>query len=94
VVNSNFRNRSRLLARFFHPPHFIYRAFMKSIRLLGPGFMNSVSVVYNKLEKMNTAPTEKVPLEPEFKSLLQDHFKEDVALLSDLIDRDLSFWLD
>ncbi|MFN2145975.1 MAG: sulfotransferase family protein [Anaerolineales bacterium] len=93
-VNANFKNRSSLLARLFHPPQFIYKTFMKSISLLGPGFMNSVSVVYNKLEKMNTTPTGKVPLEPEFKALLQDHFRDDVATLSELINRDLSFWLD
>lgn len=35
-----------------------------------------------------------VPLRPEFREELRDHFREDVALLSRLINRDLRHWVE
>lgn len=94
AINANFSNRSRLLAKLFHPPQFIYQGFMKFIGLFGVDFMKSISVVYNKIEKLNTTTTKRKPLDPKFKAKLQSYFREDVALLSEIIARDLSSWLD
>ena len=67
---------------------------MKFIGLFGVNFMKSVSVVYNKVEKMNTTTTKRTPLDPKFKAKLRFYFKKDVELLSATIGRDISFWLD
>jgi hypothetical protein len=93
-VNSNFSNKSKLLAKIFHPPQSIYKAFIKVISLFGVNFMKFVSIVYNKIETLNTKRTNREPLSPEFKAKLKIYFQKDVQTLSALMNRDLSFWLE
>lgn len=92
-VNANFENRSALLARLFHPPQPIYRFFIKIISLFGVGFMKQVSVVYNRLERLNTTRANRKQMDPALRARLQAHFQPDILKLSRLIDRDLSIWL-
>jgi hypothetical protein len=92
-VNANFENRSQFLAKFFHPSPRVYRAFMKVISVFGVGFMEMVSVVYNKLERLNTAPTKRSEMDPEFRDYLKEYFHEDVQKLERLLERDLSAWM-
>lgn len=46
----------------------------------------------NKTNAANVKNRARIPLSVEMKSVLTTYFKEDVALLSKLIDRDLSHW--
>ncbi|PKM12955.1 MAG: hypothetical protein CVV13_03125 [Gammaproteobacteria bacterium HGW-Gammaproteobacteria-3] len=46
-----------------------------------------------KLQKLNNFPMETKPLEPLIRREIHDLLKDDVALLSRLLDRDLSHWL-
>jgi hypothetical protein len=92
-VNANFENRSALLARLFHPPQPVYRFFIKVISLFGVGFMKQVSVVYNRLERLNTTRAPRKQMDPALRAHLQAHFRPDILKLSTLIDRDLSTWL-
>jgi hypothetical protein len=46
-----------------------------------------------RITKFNTAPTRQRALRPVFRRELQDYFRGDVTLLSDLIGRDLSHWV-
>jgi hypothetical protein len=93
-VNTNFQNRSQLMAKFFHPPQPIYDRFMKSISLFGPDFMKSVTLFYNKVEGLNVTHIKRKPMSPEFQRRLSAYFHEDILQLQDIIGRDLSLWLD
>jgi len=92
-INANFENRSAFLARFFHPPQPVYRAFVKFISLFGTGFMEKVSIVYNRLERLNTTRTTRTTLDPALRARMLEHFSPDIEKLSRLIERDLSAWL-
>ena len=92
-VNANFENKSRILARIFHPPQPVYKFFMKTISLFGVDFMKRVSVVYNSIERLNTTQTTRTAMEPELHARLTEHFRPDINKLSELIERDLSAWL-
>jgi hypothetical protein len=86
-------NKSQLLARFFHPSPKVYNAFMKFISLFGVKFMESVSVLYNKIERLNTTQTTRTQIDPVLRAQLVEHVREDVTLLGELLERDLSGWL-
>ncbi len=92
-VNANFENRSALLARLFHPPQPVYQFFMRVISLFGVGFMKQVSVVYNRIERLNTTKTARKQMDPALRQRLQEHFRADIFKLSALIERDLSTWM-
>jgi len=92
-INANFENRSWLMAHFFHPPQPIYRAFVKFIALFGPGFMEKVSIAYNRLERLNTTRTKRASMDPALRTRMLDYFSADIEKLSGLIERDLSGWL-
>ncbi len=92
-VNASFENKSRVLAALFHPPQPVYRAFMRLISLFGVRFTEMVSVVYNRIERLNTRPARRQALPPEVRRRLQAHFAPDVRRLAELIGRDLRMWL-
>lgn len=48
--------------------------------------------VNKTIDRFNTRP-DKIPLSPGFRKELQEYFREDVELLSRIMDRDLSRWL-
>ena len=91
-VNANFENKSQFLAKLFHPSPKVYDVFMKTIALLGPGFMEKVSIFYKNVEQLNTIPTKRSEMNPEFRTYLTDYFREDVEKLGELLGRDLSSW--
>jgi len=93
-VNANFENRSQALARLFHPPQPVYKAFMKFISLFGVRFTQWVSVVYNRIERLNTTQTKRGQMDPALRAHLNEHFRPDVELLAKLIGRDLSGWME
>ena len=92
-INANFENKSALLARLFHPPQPVYQVFVKFIALFGTGFMEKVSIVYNRLERMNTTRASRTTLDPALRARMLEHFSPDIKKLSVLIERDLSPWL-
>jgi len=91
-VNASFENRSKFMATLFHPPQIIYKPFMKFISLFGVNFMKGVSVVYNRIEKLNVTQAKKEPLDPQFRKELQEYFRHDIEKLTNIIGRDLSEW--
>jgi len=92
-INANFENRSQLLAKLFHPPQPVYQFFMKTISLFGIEFMKRVSVIYNRVERLNTTQASRSVMDPELRARLVEHFRPDINHLAELIDRDLSQWL-
>ncbi len=93
AVNANFENKSALLARLFHPPQPVYQFFIKVISLFGVGFMKQVSVVYNRIERLNTTRAKRKQMDPALRQRLLEHFRPDMLKLSALIERDLSAWM-
>jgi hypothetical protein len=91
-VNANFKNRSKFLAGLFHPPQAIYQLFMKTISLFGVNFMKNVTLFYNRIERLNVTNSKRQPIDPQFRLDLINYFREDIQLLSKLIDRDLTMW--
>jgi hypothetical protein len=91
VMNASRTNRSQLLA------HVTERHLGASVaRRLGPlrqwlG-LDNVSI-RSKLRRMNRVVKQREPLDPEFTLLLQEYFKDDVQLLSELSGRNLDHWL-
>ena len=49
--------------------------------------------ILNKSNQLNVSNIKRVSLCDDMKKILQDYFKEDVKLLSKVIDKDLSCWL-
>ncbi len=92
-INANFENKSALLARIFHPPQPVYQAFVQFIGLVGPRFMETVNIVYNRLERLNTTRASRNSMDPALRARLLEHFAPDIQKLARLLDRDLSGWL-
>jgi len=49
--------------------------------------------VTQKLVALNTVKEHRQPLSPEFRAELVETFRDEVALLSRLLNRDLSHWV-
>lgn len=49
--------------------------------------------ILNKSNQLNVSNIKRVSLSDDMKKILKDYFKEDVKLLSKVIDKDLSCWL-
>lgn len=47
-----------------------------------------------RLDRLNTVPTRRTALRPEFRRELVDYFRDDVRLLEELTGRNLGHWLD
>jgi hypothetical protein len=47
-----------------------------------------------RITKLNSQPTTQHALRPAFRRELADYFRDDVTLLSDLLERDLGHWVD
>lgn len=54
--------------------------------------MKNVTLFYNRIERLNVTESNREPLDPDFHKQLLDFYREDIHLLEDLIDRDLSIW--
>ena len=52
-----------------------------------------LSTVARKLVALNTVTERRPPLSPEFRTELVETFRDEVALLGRLLDRDLSHWV-
>ena len=89
-VNENKEYKSRLFSAMLRrPPRFVnsFRKWLKrTLRIQGTG-------VWRFLNRINTRPTKREKLSAEMKAELADYFKDDVALLSEILNRDLSHWL-
>ena len=48
----------------------------------------------NNTNQINVTPRKRDPLDPETEKMLKAYFKDDVLLLSKIIERDLSHWVD
>jgi len=90
-INENKRARLAWLRDFYRkPPPMLHSAFRSLKRAVGA---EGVSAVKNKIVDLNTVKERRRPLSPEFRAELVAAFREEIALLSRLLNRDLSHWV-
>jgi hypothetical protein len=90
-VNENKRARSTWLRDFARkPPPVLHQAFRTLKEALGA---EALSTVKKKIVQMNTVKERRPPLSPAFRAELVDAFREEVAHLSRIVNRDLSHWV-
>jgi hypothetical protein len=53
-----------------------------------------MGTVARKLVALNTVKERRPPLSPEFRAELVEAFRDEVALLGRLLERDLSHWME
>ena len=90
-INENKRARVTWLRHFAHkPPPAVREVYLNIKQALGVEGMNAIK---RKVVKLNTVKEWRPPLSPEFRAELVETFREEVALLSRLLNRDLSHWV-
>jgi sulfotransferase family protein len=90
-INENKRARITWLRHFSRkPPPILRQVYLNIKQALGPEGMNAIK---RKVVELNTVKERRQPLSPEFRAELVETFREEVALLSRLLNRDLSHWV-
>lgn len=90
-INDNKRARLSWLGNFARKPPPSLRSVM--LRLKEAVGEEGINTVKTKIVGLNTVKERRRPLSPEFRAELVETFREEVALLSRLLNRDLSHWL-
>lgn len=89
-VNENKRAEVTWLRDFMRkPPPPLRHAYRRLKRTVGPQRMSTLT---RKLLELNTVKARRPPLSPGFRAELVDTFREEVARLALILDRDLSHW--
>ncbi len=83
VINSNKTIRNRALHTYLENPRSLINRLPKPLSTFG----------YKALDKLNSAPQPRTPLEPETTAKLKKDFAPEVARLGALLGRDLSHWV-
>lgn len=89
-INEGKRARLAWLRDFYRkPPPPLRSAFRGLKRAVGG---ESLGTVARKIVALNTVKERRAPLSPEFRAELVETFRDEVALLSRILGRDLSHW--
>ena len=89
-INENKRARLAWLRDFSRrPPPVLRRAFRGMKRAMGE---KGLTAAKKKIVAMNTVRVRRPPLSPSFRAELVESFRDEVALLSQILKRDLSSW--
>jgi sulfotransferase family protein len=90
-INENKRAKVAWLKRFYRkPPVFLRDAVHGLKQAMGA---ERIVAVKKRIVELNTAKERRPPLSPEFRAELVATFRDEVALLSRLLHRDLSHWV-
>ena len=90
AVNQNKRHRSGFVARFTQRPPRVLMAGLGIVKsVLGFKTVNLMRYVRD----INTEVVKREPLSPAMRKALASCFEQDIRLLSEIIDRDLSHWI-
>lgn len=91
IVNERKQNRSKLLGRMLHRPPLMLSAAARRLKtMIGRpdlGFLDA-------FRRSNATKSVRQAIPPEIRLEMCGEFESDVALLSDLVGRDLTRWLD
>jgi hypothetical protein len=89
-INENKRARAAWVRNFIRKPppmlRNVYRSFKQAVGA------EKLDVVKSKVVDLNTARERRPPLSPALRAELVETFRDEVRLLSRLLDRDLSHW--
>lgn len=89
-INENKRARMAWLRDFYRrPPRPLRNAFRSLKRAVGH---EGVVAVKKKIVELNTVKERRPTLSPRFRAELVETFRDEVALLSKILNRDLSHW--
>jgi hypothetical protein len=90
-INENKRARMAWLRHFSRkPPPVLREAYLNIKQALGPEGLDAIK---RKVVNLNTVKERRRPLSPRFRAELVETFREEVGLLSRLLNRDLSHWV-
>ncbi len=89
-INENKRARLAWLKQFYRKPPPVLRDAIRGLKEAVGG--ERIGAVKKKMVELNTVRERRRPLTPEFRAELVEAFREEVALLARLVDRDLSHW--
>jgi hypothetical protein len=90
-INENKRARVDWLGRFYRkPPPVLRRAFRGLKQALGA---EEISAAKRRIVDLNTVKQRRAPLSPRFRAELVEAFRDEVALLSRVMGRDLRHWV-
>lgn len=89
-INESKRTRLDWLRTFSRKPPPMLRTAVRRLKQAVGG--TGISAVASKLVELNTVREPRAPLSPELRRELVETFREEVLLLSRLLNRDLSHW--
>jgi len=87
VINSNKKVRSKVLYNFLHYPPQIIRLG----KYLFPKLLRQKLLI--RFRKLNTKNISRTPMDQKLRHHLQEEFKPEVEKLSELLSRDLTYWV-
>jgi hypothetical protein len=90
-INEGKRARLAWLRDFYRKPPPPLRAAFRGLKRAVGG--EGIGTVARKIVALNTVKERRTPLSPEFKAELVAEFRDEVTLLSRLLNRDLSHWV-
>jgi hypothetical protein len=89
-MNENKKARVTWLRDFYRrPPPVLRQAFRTLKQALGA---EGLTAVKDKIVDLNTVQERRPPLPATFRAELAEAFREEIALLSEIVNRDLSHW--
>jgi hypothetical protein len=89
-INENKRARIAWLRRLYRKPPTVLRDVVRGLKQAGGA--EEITELQKKIVELNTVKERRPPLSPELRGELVETFREEVALLSRLLNRDLSHW--
>jgi hypothetical protein len=89
-INENKRARVGWLRRLYRKPPAVLRGVVRSLKQAGGA--EEIAELRKKIVELNTIKERRPPLSPALRAELVETFRQEVALLSRLLQRDLSHW--
>ncbi|MBA3893161.1 MAG: sulfotransferase domain-containing protein [Gemmatimonadales bacterium] len=89
-INENKRSRVAWLRRFYRKPPPALRATIRSLKEKVGG--EGIGALKKRIVALNTVRERRPPLSPALRAELVETFRDEVALLARLMNRDLSHW--
>jgi hypothetical protein len=89
-INENKRARLPWLRQLYRKPPAVLRGLVRSLKQVGGA--EEIATLQKKIVELNTVKERRPPLSPELRAELVETFREEVALLSRLLNRNLSHW--